>query len=432
MVRYIIFTLSLFHAFSLLQAQHNLVPDPSFECDSVFIAPSSCVYYSEDRRSNTKPEWDCYWMGVRSSDLYDLQPGAVCNTTTFEDNNYTTHTGKRMAGIYNWSEAKDIHGNLLGLSNQEMLATYLKKDKLESNVTYFVRLYSKPSKYPIYYYFTDLIHSPHVALGFYEGSYTDYTAAIPDALYRLPEVHIAAERTRYDTLDFERWYRTTGCYTATGKEELLLIGNHTPHIFSDFFVFDSSLLVSHLSYLLIDDVFVGEVPDFSDILSDTTLCKGDAFEVRPPRDSFLKDLRLYHNGQLQEDWVFSEAGRYTINAVYGECPIEHQFEIEVQECEGCQVFIPNAFSPNGDGRNDYLSIGSNCQLQVLSVEVYDRWGSQVFHETAPELGRLWAGYAPNGRLLKSGVYAYHIRYAVDQVEELSPPRSAYGHVAVMR
>jgi len=345
--------------------------------------------------------------------------------------NYKAFDGKKMAGIYNWGTLKDIEGNSLEASSHEMLGNYLIKG-LKEKINYYVRFYSKPSKYAIYNHFTDLIHSPHVALGFYEGSYTDYTAAIPDAPYRLPEVHIAAERTRYDTLDFERWYRTAGCYTATGKEELLLIGNHTPHIFSDFFVFDSSLLVSHLSYLLIDDVFVGEVPDFSGILSDTTLCKGEAFEVRPPRDSFLKDLRLYHNGQLQEDWVFSEAGRYTITAVYGECPIEHQFEIEVQECEGCQVFIPNAFSPNGDGRNDYLSIGSNCQLQVLSVEVYDRWGSQVFHETAPEVGRLWAGYASNGRLLKSGVYAYHIRYAVDQVESFSPPRSAYGHVAVVR
>lgn len=71
------------------------------------------------------------------------------------------------------------------------------------------------------------------------------------------------------------------------------------------------------------------------------------------------------------------------------------------------VYIPNAFSPNDDGRNDtfepYLQFG---QPQSYEMHVYDRWGGQLFSTTNFSEG--WDGTAAGTRL-PTGYYVYFIR-----------------------
>lgn len=73
--------------------------------------------------------------------------------------------------------------------------------------------------------------------------------------------------------------------------------------------------------------------------------------------------------------------------------------------DGDGVQVPNAFSPNGDGHNDFFKgkIGDN--VAGLSIVVFDRWGNKVFESS--ELNFQWDGQY-NGRLLNTGVYAYAI------------------------
>lgn len=56
-------------------------------------------------------------------------------------------------------------------------------------------------------------------------------------------------------------------------------------------------------------------------------------------------------------------------------------KIITPECENNKVYIPNVFSPNGDGINDFFEIFLPYQTtvqQVLSVEIMDRWGNLVY------------------------------------------------------
>lgn len=46
-----------------------------------------------------------------------------------------------------------------------------------------------------------------------------------------------------------------------------------------------------------------------------------------------------------------------------------------------QIFIPNAFSPNDDGINDYFSIYSNKELKIDYLRIFDRWGNLIFEQT---------------------------------------------------
>ena len=73
--------------------------------------------------------------------------------------------------------------------------------------------------------------------------------------------------------------------------------------------------------------------------------------------------------------------------------------------ENIRIYVPNAFSPNGDERNDELRIYPGPAVnRILTFEVYNRWGSQVYAWSGePETG--WDGTL-DGRPLNTGVYFY--------------------------
>ena len=74
-------------------------------------------------------------------------------------------------------------------------------------------------------------------------------------------------------------------------------------------------------------------------------------------------------------------------------------------CEEPYVFVPNAFTPNGDGKNDVLYVRGEVIREVLFM-VYDRWGEKVF-ETA-DLSVGWDGTF-RGKPCEPGVYDYHLK-----------------------
>lgn len=73
-------------------------------------------------------------------------------------------------------------------------------------------------------------------------------------------------------------------------------------------------------------------------------------------------------------------------------------------CEMPYVFVPNSFTPNGDGNNDILFVRSDIIEEMLFV-VYNRWGEKVF-----ESARLTDGWDGKyrGKECPRGVYDYHL------------------------
>lgn len=70
-------------------------------------------------------------------------------------------------------------------------------------------------------------------------------------------------------------------------------------------------------------------------------------------------------------------------------------------------FIPNAFSPNGDGVNDIFLAGL-IGVNEYSFYVYDRWGKLLFETHNPDEG--WDGRY-SGDLCHQGLYVYSIEYS---------------------
>lgn len=124
------------------------------------------------------------------------------------------------------------------------------------------------------------------------------------------------------------------------------------------------------------------------------------------------------------------------------------YQFRVTNANGCQafanifvevdanrnVYIPNVFSPNRDGRNEDFRIFA-CQgvRSVNSVQVYDRWGGVVFSEDNFEPNcldgiQLWDGTGQNGKPVNPAVFVYVI-----EVEFLDNVKLVYrGDVTVLR
>lgn len=74
----------------------------------------------------------------------------------------------------------------------------------------------------------------------------------------------------------------------------------------------------------------------------------------------------------------------------------------------CESFIqvPNVFSPNGDGINDYFKVLTNG-LNVFSLSVYTKSGVLVYRAESPELE--WDGRTMSGQELSAGIYYYVVK-----------------------
>ena len=103
---------------------------------------------------------------------------------------------------------------------------------------------------------------------------------------------------------------------------------------------------------------------------------------------------VYHN---PDDYIIH---LYVTNQ-YG-CRDSAELGIRVRVREG--IYIPNAFSPNGDGINEYFFVdGQN--ITDLKMTIFDRWG-EVLVQTENKNFK-WDG-TYKGRVCQQGVYIYYI------------------------
>ena len=78
----------------------------------------------------------------------------------------------------------------------------------------------------------------------------------------------------------------------------------------------------------------------------------------------------------------------------------------------CNGFVvPNAFTPNGDGRNDVFRVQRVGDDQLTSLAIFNRWGDQLFATGTPETG--WDGTF-KGKLQPLGVYLYVLQTTCDE------------------
>lgn len=92
----------------------------------------------------------------------------------------------------------------------------------------------------------------------------------------------------------------------------------------------------------------------------------------------------------------------------------------------CRLIMPNAFTPNGDGKNERLRAFFGENITSYSLQIYNRWGQRVFATNSKNDG--WDGTL-NGYAQPAGIYIWVIRY-----KEANNMRKGYlkGSVVLIR
>ncbi|MCO6485299.1 MAG: gliding motility-associated C-terminal domain-containing protein, partial [Saprospiraceae bacterium] len=93
------------------------------------------------------------------------------------------------------------------------------------------------------------------------------------------------------------------------------------------------------------------------------------------------------------------------------CTATDGLQITLRDTDLPAVYIPNSFSPNGDGINDVFAVYGNAQVRaVRNLAVYDRWGNALYQESQLPVNDPSAGWDGTfrGRAMDPGVYVYVI------------------------
>lgn len=116
------------------------------------------------------------------------------------------------------------------------------------------------------------------------------------------------------------------------------------------------------------------------------------------------------NTSTQESPVhqYSRQGYYTVTLTTVDsmgCRNTRQKSNYIEVDYQVNLIVPNAFTPNGDGINDFFKLEQKM-MQSIQIEIFDRWGNMVFRAT--ELGFRWDG-ALAGQPLPEGTYVYYLK-----------------------
>ncbi|MBL7812821.1 MAG: gliding motility-associated C-terminal domain-containing protein [Bacteroidetes bacterium] len=158
--------------------------------------------------------------------------------------------------------------------------------------------------------------------------------------------------------------------------------------------------------------------------ADTLVCKGAVVRL----SAFWPNSQVsWSNGSSDTMIYVTGAGTYTVTVSNPCGVVSDQVTIRYQG-ENCDVFVPTAFTPNVDGRNEYFSI-TGRGITPTMLRIYDRWGIKVFDSDVSK-GYDWNGEY-NGKPCPDGMYSYVFSYQII-AGSLKRKNSIRGTVLLMR
>ncbi len=156
-----------------------------------------------------------------------------------------------------------------------------------------------------------------------------------------------------------------------------------------------------------DTVIVNVLPNEPPVRPDTIICNGASITINAAGAQAIEwynspdtTLPYFFRGSSFTTPVLTDPVTYYLISNTGQCKSKMiSFNIEIEDC---YIFIPNIFTPNGDGKNDLWTIDARG-FKDLKVKIYNRWGMLVYEWTGTLGG--WNGEVLNtGRLAPDGVY----------------------------
>ncbi len=167
---------------------------------------------------------------------------------------------------------------------------------------------------------------------------------------------------------------------------------------------------------------------FIDLQSPRIICTNDNDSTTlalNPRDSITDIL------WSTEDTTLSiTVGDIDTYSVSGVTPLGCRRTATAEVTEFCapEVWVPNAFTPNGDGTNDFF-LPVTVFVEDYDFRIYNRWGQEVFFSDTP--GEAWNGKGPKGTDSPVGIYVWRLEIDNSFNSQINK-RIEVGHVALVR
>ncbi len=159
--------------------------------------------------------------------------------------------------------------------------------------------------------------------------------------------------------------------------------------------------------IYIDTVKVFALPQV-DLSPDSSLCLDDGPVVLSNRAAATHYRYLWNTGAVTPVLIVTQPGKYglTVSDTQRGCSATETVTIK----KGCYTDIPNIFSPNGDGHNDYFYPRQHLSSGISSyaLKIYNRWGQTVFESQATN-GKGWDGRC-QGKEQPAGTYIYQLEW----------------------
>jgi len=424
----------------------NLLPNPGFDIltDCPFDEGQIHLSYPWVSASGTPDLFN------ECSVLFYNVPKAGRYTDSYQ----APKSGKGYSYIVTYSNSNSNPGN------SEYMETPLTAP-LQKGKIYYLEFYVSPDVTPISYWgFTDAVGLALSDTFYYKN--LGPTEALP--------LEPVIENRGTVISDTSGWTRISGCYTAKGGEKFAIIGNfrstqetlvefvNPTYPFNSYFYIedvliqafdplpdtlllcdgasktlnagfldadyrwntgstDSTINIQSPGIYIIeaimdkcvlrDTVTVLDLRAAGGLPKDTVICREEPLVLTAP----LIGQYLWSDGTLNKTNSIQTTGNDTVT-VTNECgEFSFSTEVEAKDC-GCNIYVPNAISPNGDGVNDELQVFIGCDFpyQIKRLSVFDRWGSNIYTTTGSTEIK-WDG-RHKGKPVPNGVYTWFLEYEI--------------------
>lgn len=197
-----------------------------------------------------------------------------------------------------------------------------------------------------------------------------------------------------------QWYRDSVAITGATQETY-----QVPHNTSGFY----NVRVSTADTCFVSEPLFAGSHQLSGlhVPADTTFCKGETLVLTPS----VANVTYSWNGNTGSVVQIREPGVYEINAMETNgCSKAFRIRVQEQDCSGSDFYMPNAFTPNGDGKNDVFRIPQGSMIMLEEFSVYNRWGKKIFSTKNKSTG--WNGTSGEKRS-PEGSYVYLIKGTIN-------------------
>ena len=140
---------------------------------------------------------------------------------------------------------------------------------------------------------------------------------------------------------------------------------------------------------------------------DTTICLSSPTTIGVPD---IYSRYNWNTGQTTPTITETKEGSYalTVTDEYG-CTGSDELYITVDpNTLPNELYVPNAFTPNNDNKNEYFPYSETIQQPGYFVVIFNRWGERIF-DSRESAVQYWDGYY-KGEKVPTGVFMYYMHY----------------------